>query len=239
METLSGRCRCLNDWTSLTHVGIIGSMVEKLSFEISAPGPTAKNHASRKRQERAARGAVAALQHLLDRTDPNEMDELAERVERALESVEASEEKRELAARISGGRTYSPSERAALEAAVLARSFARRREVLAGALSAPEVADLLGTSRQTPHDRTKACTLLGILDRGALRFPAWQFDPEGEDGVVSGLPDVLRVLRLSPFGKASWLSRPNPHLDGRTPAEALKAGETAAVRRLALSVGVV
>lgn len=214
-------------------------MMEKLSFEISAPGPTAKNHASRKRQERAARRTVAALQHLLDRTDPDEMGELAEGVERALKPVEASEERRELAARISGGRMYSPSERATLEAAALARSFARRREVLAGALSAPEVADLLGTSRQTPHDRTKAGTLLGVLDRGALRFPAWQFDPEGEDGVVPGLPEVLRALRLSPFGKASWLSRPNPYLDGRTPAEAIKAGEAVEVRRLALSVGAV
>lgn len=214
-------------------------MVERLSFEISAPGPTARNHASRKRQEQAARGAVTSLQHLLDETDPDELGELAERIDRALEPVEASEEKRELAARISGGKTYSPSERATLEAAALARSFARRREVLAGALSAPEVADLLGTSRQTPHDRTKAGTLLGVLDRGALRFPAWQFDPEGEDGVVSSLSDVLRVLRLSPFGKASWLSRPNPYLDGLTPAEALEAGEDEAVRRLALSVGAV
>ena len=93
--------------------------------------------------------------------------------------------------------------------------------------------------RQTPHDRVKAGTLLGILDRGALRFPAWQFDPEGEDGVVPGLSDVLRSLSLSPFGKASWLSRPNPYLEGRTPAEAMKAGEAAAVRRLALSVGAV
>ncbi|MDQ3377684.1 MAG: MbcA/ParS/Xre antitoxin family protein [Actinomycetota bacterium] len=214
-------------------------MMERLSFEISAPGPTARNHASRKRQERAARRTVAALQHLLDETDPDKLGALAERVERALKPVEASEEKRELAARISGGRTYSPSERATLEAAALARSFARRREVLAETLSAPEVADLLGTSRQTPHDRTKAGTLLGILDRGALRFPAWQFDPGGEDSVVSGLPEVLGALKLSPFGKASWLSRPNPYLGGRTPAEVLKDGETAAVRRLALSVGVV
>ena len=110
---------------------------------------------------------------------------------------------------------------------------------MAGSLSAPEVATLLGTSRQTPHDRARAGTLLGVLDRGALRFPRWQFDPQGEDGVVGGLPEVLDALRLSPFGKAYWLSRPNPYLGDRSPVEALKEGELQGVRNLAESVGAV
>ena len=144
-----------------------------------------------------------------------------------------------LVARITGGRTYSASERAALKVAAQARSAERRREVLVGALSAAEVAELLGTSRQTPHDRAKAGTLLGVLERGALWFPAWQFDPEGEGGVVDELAEVSGTLRASPFGKAYWLSRPNPYLGDRAPIEALKEGEIGAVRRLAESVGVV
>jgi hypothetical protein len=35
--------------------------------------------------------------------------------------------------------------------AALARSFKRRRELLEGSLSASQVAELLGTIRQTPH----------------------------------------------------------------------------------------
>ena len=145
-------------------------------------------------------------------------------------------EKRDLVARITGGRTYTPGERASLEAAALARSFARRREVLAGALSAPEVAELLGTSRQTPHDRAKAGTLLGLMERGALRFPPLQFDPEGEGGVVEGWAEILAALRASPFGKAYWRSRPNPYLGDRFPIEVHKEGEVETVRRLAEAV---
>jgi len=213
--------------------------MERLSFEISAPGPTARNHASRKRQEEGVRRTVAAFQHLLEEAAPEELVALAERVERALGPVAVDEAKAELVRRMTGGAEYSPSERAALEAEAMARLFARRREVLAGALSAPEVAKMLGTSRQTPHDRARANTLLGVPDRGALRFPLWQFDPEGDDGVVGGLPGVLRALRLSPFGKAYWLSRPNPYLGGWAPIEALRAGgaEAASVPDLAESVG--
>lgn len=145
---------------------------------------------------------------------------------------------KEFVARITGGRTYTASERAALEGAARARSTERRREVLAGALSAPEVAELLSASGQTPDDRARAGTLLGVPERGALRFPAWQFDPEGEGGVVGGLVEVLGALRASPFGKAYWLSRPNPYLGDRAPIEALEEGEVGAVTRLAESVGV-
>ena len=211
-----------------------------MSFEISVPGASfAKNAGARRRQLRAVEKSVAAFEHLLEEASPEELEILSERVEGALSPVEAPTEKIELAARITGGKTYTASERAGLEAAALARSFALRREVLAGSLSAPDVATLLGTSRQTPHDRTRAGTLLGILDRGALRFPAWQFDPQGEDGVVAGLPEVLGALRLSHFGKAYWLSRPNPYLADWSPIEVLRDGDLEAVKSLAESVGAV
>lgn len=165
------------------------------SFEVSVPGPTAKNSATRRRQLRAAERTVAAFRHMLEEAAAEDLEEFSDRVERALEPAGVSEEKRDLVAKITGGRTYAAPERAALEAAALARSFARRREVLAGALNASEAARLLGTSRQTPHGRARAGTLLGVLERGALRFPAWQFGPEDEGGVVGGLPGVLGALR--------------------------------------------
>ena len=120
------------------------------------------------------------------------------------------------------GRTFSQEEKLKLELDSLFGYFKRRRELLENSLTASEVADLLGTSRQTPHDHLKNRTLLGVLDRGAYRFPIWQFDAEGPDGVIEGFPEVLRALNLSDFAKLSWLVRPNPILDGLTPIAALK-----------------
>ena len=98
-------------------------------------------------------------------------------------------------------------------------------------------ADLLGTTRQTPHDRVKGGTLLAVSDRGAWRFPPWQFDPEGPDGVIEGLGEVLRSLNASPLARASWFVRPNPYLEGRTPLEVLREGQIEAVRSAAEAVG--
>ena len=105
------------------------------------------------------------------------------------------------------------------------RSFARREELLKDSLTAPEVAKLLHVSRQTPHDRVENGSLLAVLDRGALRFPEWQFDPDGPEGVVSGLPDVIRALPIPPLAKINWLVRSNPCLEGRRPIDALRRGD--------------
>ena len=101
------------------------------------------------------------------------------------------------------------------------------------------MAGLLGTTRQTPHDRAGKGKLLAVMDQGRLRFPAWQFDPDGPDGVVAGLSDVLRALDASPLGKASWLTRPNPYLEGRPPLQALRDGDLARVLDQARAVGAV
>lgn len=134
-------------------------------------------------------------------------------------------------------RHYSPGERTRLELESLAKAFTHRREILAGAVTASEVAALLGTSRQTPHDRVRARTLLAVMDNGALRFPLWQFDPQGSDGVLAGLTQVLKSLQVSDFAKAAWFMRPNPLLDGLTPAEALRHGMLERVLADAMVVG--
>jgi len=212
-------------------------MVDRLNFRISAPAPTAKGAAAKARQKKAATRTVEALQRLLEQSSPEDLESVSSRIERALESPEVPEERRELVAELTGGREYGRQERSALEMATLARSFRRRKELLEGALTAPKVAKLLDTTRQTPHDRVRSGTLLAILDRGVWRFPAWQFDPEGPDGVVEGLPDVLQTLHTSPLAKASWLVRPNQYLEGRTPLETLKEGRKEAVRSAAERVG--
>jgi hypothetical protein len=215
----------------------VEAMVDRLHFRISAPAPTAKGAAAKARQKKAAARTVEALQHLLEQSSPEDLEVVSSRIERALESLEVSAEQRELVADLTGGREYGRQERSALEIASLTRSFKRRRELLERSLTASQVADLLGTTRQTPHDRAKVGTLLAVLDRGAWRFPAWQFDPEGPDGVVEGLSEVLRALHASPLAKASWFVRPNPYLENRIPLEALREGQIEAVRSAAETVG--
>jgi hypothetical protein len=133
--------------------------------------------------------------------------------------------------------TYSNDQKIKLEMEALFQYFQKRKQLLETALTAPQVAELLGTSRQTPHDRVKSKSLLGVLDKGALRFPAWQFDPEGPDGVIDGLPEVLKTIAASDFAKLNWLVRPNPFLDGLTPLQLLKQGNKERVIREAIGIG--
>jgi hypothetical protein len=55
--------------------------------------------------------------------------------------------------------------------------------------------------------------------------------------VVDGLPEVLRVLEVSDFAKLNWLMRPNPFLDGLTPAMALDRGQKERVIQEAAALG--
>lgn len=183
----------------------------------------------------AIQEAVESLESLLKDLRPDEVELVVSTLKRLLEEVTPSPEEAFVQTLV--GRTYTRQEKLELELESLFRYFERRRQLLEGALTAPYVAKLLGTSRQTPHDRIKSQTLLGVLDKGTYRFPAWQFDPEGPDGVIDGLPEVLRVLEVSDFAKLNWLMRPNPFLDGLTPLVALKQGQKERVIREAAAVG--
>jgi Protein of unknown function (DUF2384) len=127
---------------------------------------------------------------------------------------------------VTGEPVPTESEQALLGFRSLLQFFHVRRDLLDDALTAPQVAELLGVSRQTPLNRGKDNTLLAVLDRGAYRFPLWQFDPQGEDGVLPGLPDALEALEpQQPFAKLVWLRRPNPTLGSREPVELLRDRE--------------
>jgi hypothetical protein len=219
---------------------------EVLTFHVRTPASTAPDRAVREHQQRVLTETVATFQQFLEDTPVEQLEGEMETISSALAAdhrgaTALTEEERAKAAlvdEITRGRTYSSWERRQLGMFSLLRSFALRRELLADSLTAPQVANILGVSRQTPHDRRKSDTLLAVFDRGAWQFPAWQFDPEGPDGVVAGLPRVLKALHLSPLAKANWLMRPNRYLQERSPLEALKAGEVESVARIAEAVGV-
>ncbi len=148
------------------------------------------------------------------------------------------EQKDRLIKNLTKGYRYSPEEKIELELETLQRYFERRRELLSNCFNTTQVAKLLGTSRQTPHDRVKNQSLLAVRDNGQWKFPIWQFDPEGADGVVDGLPEVLKNLSInSQFAKLNWFMNPNPVLDGLTPVQALKRGLKVRVIAEAMGVG--
>ena len=141
--------------------------------------------------------------------------------------------------RLTGRPPFSAMEQATLESANLQRLSDSRAALLAGSVSTDDAAKLLGVSPRTADERSKHGALLALEAEGTLHFPLWQFDPMGSEGVVPGLPDILRTLAVSPFAQALWLTRPNPTFEGRTPLQTLKSGETERVLAAAQAVGVI
>jgi hypothetical protein len=158
-------------------------------------------------------------------------------IERIVQFKEQPASEADCLAAAIAGRHFSEKERVELEMETLGRHFLHRRQLLQGAFTASQVAEMLSTSRQTPHDRVRSQTLLAIKDNGMLRFPFWQFDLTGPNGVIEGLPQVLKALQMSDYAKLNWLTRPNPYLDNLTPIEALKRGEKERVLREAVAAG--
>jgi hypothetical protein len=132
----------------------------------------------------------------------------------------------------------APANAAQLEFESLRRSFALRRQLLASTIGTAAVNELLAAgSRQTVHDRLRAGTLLGILDQGKWRFPLWQFDADGPNGVIDGLALVLPALQVSNLAKARWLQKPHPVFGGSTPVDLLRQGRLEDVLAEAGQVG--
>jgi len=172
---------------------------------------------------------------LLEGLNEEAITVLAERF-RTARKYTGLEQETKFARRI-GVRKYAPEERKALEIASLLHYFDYRKRLLANAFSASSVAEMLGTSRQTSHDRVKAGLLLGILDNNVWKFPEWQFDPEGPNGVVEGLPKVLNAMKCGTFAKIGWLANPNAIFDGLRPIDVLKMGRIDEVIHEATAVG--
>lgn len=102
----------------------------------------------------------------------------------------------------------------------------RRQALLENCWGVEEVRKFLGFShRSSVGYRRKNLSLLGLKDGGSYYYPQWQFDLNGEDRVVTGLPDVLKALDVDDFIKAYWLITPHLAMEGKTPLQMLKAGE--------------
>jgi hypothetical protein len=105
-----------------------------------------------------------------------------------------------------------------------------------GTLSAPEVGQVLGISRQAVDLRRKRGKLVGlILGRHSYAYPAWQFGPEG---VLPGLVEVLAELeRFDPWMQVMFMLGANDLLEGQTPLAELRRGNMDEVRGAARLFG--
>jgi hypothetical protein len=140
------------------------------------------------------------------------------------------------------GPANSPMSSANVDA--LALAFARAEESRVELMKSPdmlsgeELGAELGLSRATVDNRRVAGKLLA-LEFGAkrgFRFPRWQRDLLLAGEIRSSFESVLeRLADVGPWSRYRFFLRSAPELDGRTPVQALRAGDTAAVLRAAES----
>lgn len=105
-----------------------------------------------------------------------------------------------------------------------------------GTLTAAQIGQALGITRQAVDKRRKQGALIGLdLGRRGFAYPAWQVGPTG---TLSGLPAALAELRdETPWAKAAFFLTSNVWLDGETPLAALRRGETERVLNAARLLG--
>jgi biotin operon repressor len=122
--------------------------------------------------------------------------------------------------------------------AALAQAFDRAEErkvnllKRADMLNGEQLAAELGLSRATVDNRRQEGKLLALefgTKRG-FRFPQWQRDLVEERDIRSSFEAVLnRLAPVGPWSRYRFFVQSSPELDGRTPVEALCAGEGEAV----------
>jgi biotin operon repressor len=166
----------------------------------------------------------------------------------ALVGLAAAMDERQLGSAAGAGSDYetlllaleSPQALVALDKGVVLgtarlRGLHQRQELLAragGLLSAEQVANSLGISRQAVNKRRQAGHLIGIsLGRRGYAYPARQFGPEG---VLAGLQQVLEDLEPhDSWMKLAFLLNGTTLLGGQSPLEALSQGKLAEARQAA------
>jgi hypothetical protein len=166
-----------------------------------------------------------AILHYVEASITESSPEHLQRIVDALKPKVVAADTKALAKKIAGD-DYSEGNLAMLELANLERYYQRRRELLNNSITTPEVAKLIGCQAiTTVHDRRKAGTLLGLKDKGVYKFPLWQFDPEGDDGIINGLSEIIKTLQISDFAKLNWLTKSSRAFNNKTPVGILKKGD--------------
>ena len=167
-----------------------------------------------KSKQEVATSLLGKVQHLISVAEPEEL----ERIDRSLQPTLVPAEETDLAREIAG-EYYHPDRLLELQLANLKRVYDRKRELLQESVTSTAVVELLGcANRSSVKGRREAGKLIGLKDGRGYSYPTWQFDPEGSEGVIEGLPEVIGAMNeVSDFAKLNWLSSPHAAFDGLTP----------------------
>jgi hypothetical protein len=177
--------------------------------------------------------ALESLQHIMD-VVARAFRGLGFREVRSLKEASDFEVLRTLAART-----------AEMQGSELARAYLRGLDAshalitkAGGLLDGSDVAKLLGMTPAAVHKRYQAGHLLGIREeKRRIGYPALQFDGPR---VVRDLPRVLAVLadnETDDWSQLRFLAGASARLGGRTPIDALKAGDVDTVLAAARAFG--
>jgi hypothetical protein len=105
-----------------------------------------------------------------------------------------------------------------------------------GALSLTQATKLLGVSRQALHKRIAAGTALGMMIGSEIAVPKLQFsETGGRQEILPGIGPVTKLFKdtqAGPWMALQFLVDPDPNL-GKSPIEALRAGEDRVVEQAA------
>lgn len=201
-----------------------GARCEYISHE--ADSKTKKTSANKKAKNKFVKDVMRSLESIVAAADKKDLEQLSFVFSPEILEEDPEDDDSERTTRASD----VPSDVASsslwiLELENLKLLYERRQALLEHSLTSTQVADLLGWQHhKTANDRLKANRIVGVKDRGVYKFPLWQFDPSGEDGIVDGLPELLSRLNISNFRKINWLSKPMAAFDNLTPIEVLKKG---------------
>lgn len=104
-----------------------------------------------------------------------------------------------------------------------------RNKLLATSLTRQQAADRLGVGPQHISRLVDDRELVALEHGGQLKLPDWQFHPDTRRGRLDGLATVIEAYAGGPIALSQWMQRNNPALAGRTPIDALVAGDHDAV----------
>ena len=183
---------------------------------------------------------VKKIQTLVNEESPSSLLSIVDSLDRINQyhSCHLEDENDEEFLNLVSDRSYSDKEKENFYFQNILNSFKLRRKLLENTVDVNKVMEIMNySSRQAPLNRLKNNTLIAIKDNEKWQFPLWQFDVNGSQGVVEGLPLILKTLNCSNLAKVSWLSNPSPYFQGSSPIQMLKKGEFDRVYDLAQMVG--
>jgi hypothetical protein len=172
---------------------------------------------------RAAEDRLEELDGTLgDATEPDESLTVRELAEQFNVSEDAVRAFAQTAGELLDGEPLSPAD--ARRAAMVAAAGVVWERALGPLLSAGQVRELLGVSRQRVDELLRAKRLIGLRERsGRRRYPLFQFD----DGrPIEPLVKAFYTVTpgLDEWSAASWCTHSDPALDGLAPAQWARSG---------------